>query len=192
MGTGSIAGVATALTLGGPGAVFWMWVSALLGMMTGFGEKLLAVRFQRPAPGGGMQGGPMFYLRDGLGWKGAALWFTLACLPATLAGGDLVQSSSIAQALESSFALPRLGTGLFTAVLAGLVLMGGVGRIARVSAALVPAMALLYLGVKNIHLGPTLPAFLSPNVAKVLVENFGIAGIRTVEEDMAFFFGGQA
>ena len=146
MGTGSIAGVATALTLGGPGAVFWMWVSALLGMMTGFGEKLLSVRFQRPAPGGGMQGGPMFYLRDGLGWHGAALWFTLACLPATLAGGDLVQSSSIAQALESSFALPRLATGLVTAALAALVLMGGVGRIARVSSALVPAMALLYLG----------------------------------------------
>ena len=93
-----------------------------------------------------MQGGPMFYLRDGLGWKGAALWFTLACLPATLAGGDLVQSSSIAQALESSFALPRLATGLVTAALAALVLMGGVGRIARVSSALVPAMALLYLG----------------------------------------------
>ena len=146
MGTGSIAGVATALTLGGPGAVFWMWASAWLGMMTGFGEKLLSVRFQRPAPGGGMQGGPMFYLRDGLGWRGAALWFTLACLPATLAGGDLVQSSSIAQALESSFALPRLGTGLVTAALAALVLMGGVGRIARVSSALVPAMALLYLG----------------------------------------------
>ena len=146
MGTGSIAGVATALTLGGPGAVFWMWASAWLGMMTGFGEKLLSVRFQRPAPGGGMQGGPMFYLRDGLGWHGAALWFTLACLPATLAGGDLVQSSSIAQALESSFALPRLGTGLVTAALAALVLMGGVGRIARVSSALVPAMALLYLG----------------------------------------------
>lgn len=146
MGTGSIAGVATALTLGGPGAVFWMWASAWLGMMTGFGEKLLSVRFQRPAPGGGMQGGPMFYLRDGLGWHGAALWFTLACLPATLAGGDLVQSSSIAQALESSFALPRLATGLVTAALAALVLMGGVGRIARVSSALVPAMALLYLG----------------------------------------------
>ena len=146
MGTGSIAGVATALTLGGPGAVFWMWASAWLGMMTGFGEKLLSVRFQRPAPGGGMQGGPMFYLRDGLGWHGAALWFTLACLPATLAGGDLVQSSSIAQALESSFALPRLATGLVTAALAALVLMGGAGRIARVSSALVPAMALLYLG----------------------------------------------
>ena len=99
-----------------------------------------------------MQGGPMFYLRDGLGWKGAALWFTLACLPATLAGGDLVQSSSIAQALESSFALPRLGTGLVTAALAALVLMGGVGRIARVSAALVPAMALLYLGAGSLVL----------------------------------------
>ena len=60
MGTGSIAGVATALTLGGPGAVFWMWISALLAMMTGCGEKLLAVKYQRPAPGGGLQGGPMF------------------------------------------------------------------------------------------------------------------------------------
>ena len=145
-GLSPLQSLATALTLGGPGAVFWMWASAWLGMMTGFGEKLLSVRFQRPAPGGGMQGGPMFYLRDGLGWHGAALWFTLACLPATLAGGDLVQSSSIAQALESSFALPRLATGLVTAALAALVLMGGVGRIARVSSALVPAMALLYLG----------------------------------------------
>ena len=65
MGTGSIAGVATALTLGGPGAVFWMWVSAFLGMMTGCGEKILAVKYQRPAPGEGLQGGPMFYLREG-------------------------------------------------------------------------------------------------------------------------------
>ena len=67
MGTGSIAGVAAALTLGGPGAVFWMWVSALLGMMTGCGEKLLAVKYQRPGPDGQLRGGPMYYLRDGLG-----------------------------------------------------------------------------------------------------------------------------
>ncbi len=146
MGTGSIAGVATALTLGGPGAIFWMWVSAFLGMMTSCGEKLLAVRYQRPAPGGGLQGGPMFYLRDGLGSPPLALWFTLACLPATLAGGNLVQSSSIAASLETAFGLDRLTVGMVTALLAGLVMVGGIGRIARVSSALVPAMALLYLG----------------------------------------------
>lgn len=146
MGTGSIAGVAAALTLGGPGAIFWMWVSAFLGMMTGCGEKLLSVHYQRPAPGGGFQGGPMFYLRDGAGLPLLAVWFTLACLPATLAGGDLIQSSSIASALEAAFGLNRLLVGAVTALLAGLVMVGGVGRIARVSSALVPAMALLYLG----------------------------------------------
>ena len=146
MGTGSIAGVATALTLGGPSAVFWMWVSAFLGMMTGCGEKLLAVRYQRPAPGGGLQGGPMFYLRDGVGSLFLAGWFTLACLPATLVGGNLVQSSSIALSLEAAFGLDRLAAGCACALLAGLVILGGLGRIARVSSVLVPAMALLYLG----------------------------------------------
>ena len=146
MGTGSIAGVATALTLGGPGAILWMWVSALLGMMTSCGEKLLAVRYQRPGPGGALRGGPMYYLRDGVGAPWLAACFALAGLPATLAGGDLVQSSSIAAALEAAFHFPRLPVGLVTALLAGLVMLGGIGRIARVSSALVPAMALLYLG----------------------------------------------
>ena len=146
MGTGSIAGVATALTLGGPGAILWMWVSALLGMMTSCGEKLLAVRYQRPGPGGALRGGPMYYLRDGVGAPWLAACFALAGLPATLAGGDLVQSSSIAAALEAAFHFPRLPVGLATALLAGLVMLGGIGRIARVSSALVPAMALLYLG----------------------------------------------
>jgi len=114
--------------------------------MTGCVEKTLAVRYQRPAPGGGLEGGPMFYLRDGVGSPFLASWFALACLPATLAGGDLVQSSSIALALEGAFGVPRLASGLVIALLAGLVLAGGVGRIARVSSLLVPAMALLYLG----------------------------------------------
>ena len=146
MGTGSIAGVATALTLGGPGAVFWMWVSALLGMMTGYGEKLLAVKYQRPGPDGGLRGGPMYYIRDGLGSPLLAACFCLACIPATLAGGNLVQSSSIASSLEAAFGLSRLSVGLVTALLAGLVMVGGLGRIAAVSSALVPGMALLYLG----------------------------------------------
>ena len=146
MGTGSIAGVAVALTLGGPGAVFWMWVSAFLGMMTSCGEKLLSVRYQRRGVDGTLRGGPMFYLRDGAKLHKAAALFALAGLPATLAGGNLVQSSSIATSLEAAFGLQRLPVGLVTAILAGLVMVGGVGRIARVSTALVPAMALLYLG----------------------------------------------
>lgn len=146
MGTGSIAGVAAALTLGGPGSVFWMWVSALLGMMTSCGEKLLAVKYQRSGPDGKLRGGPMYYIRDGLGSPFQAACFCLACIPATLVGGDLVQSSSIAASLEAAFHLPRLPVGLVTALLAALVMVGGVGRIAAVSSALVPAMALLYLG----------------------------------------------
>ena len=146
MGTGSIAGVAAALCLGGPGAVFWMWVSALLGMMTSCGEKLLSVRYQRIAPGGGRQGGPMFYLRDGVGSPLLAACFSLACLPATLAGGGMVQSGSIAASLHGAFGWPSLAIGLGTAAAAGIILTGGLGRIARVSQALVPAMALLYLG----------------------------------------------
>ena len=146
MGTGSIAGVAAALTLGGPGSVFWMWVSALLGMMTSCGEKLLSVAYQRPGPDGTLRGGPMYYLRDGLGSPLLAGWFCLACLPATLAGGSLVQAASMADSLEAALSLPRLPVGLAIAALAGLVMVGGLGRIARVSAALVPAMALLYLG----------------------------------------------
>lgn len=146
MGTGSIAGVAAALTLGGPGAVFWMWVSALLGMMTSWGEKLLAVKYQRTGPDGRLRGGPMYYIRDGLGSSPLAVCFCLACVPATLAGGNLVQSSSIASSLEAAWGLPRLSTGLVTALLAGLVMLGGLKRIAAVSSSLVPAMALLYLG----------------------------------------------
>lgn len=146
IGTGSIAGVAAALTLGGPGAVFWMWVSAFLGMMTSFGEKLLAVQYQRLGPDGRLRGGPMYYLRDGVGSPALAACFCLACVLATFAGGNLVQSSSIAASLEAVFGLPKPAVGLATALLAGLVMVGGVGRVAAVSSALVPAMAALYLG----------------------------------------------
>lgn len=145
MGTGSIAGVAAALCLGGPGAVFWMWVSALLGMMTSCGEKLLSVKWQRPAPGGGLQGGPMFYLRDALGCPVLAWWFALACIPAALIGGNLVQSASISAAVSSAFGFSRPLIALVTALLAGLVLVGGIGRVAQVCQKLVPAMAALYL-----------------------------------------------
>ena len=146
VGTGNVAGVAGAIAIGGPGAVFWMWVSALLGMATSCVEKLLAVRYHCPSPDGGWQGGPMYYLRDGLHCPVLAAWFALACLPATLAGGNLIQSGSIASALHAALGWDRLAVGLGTALLAGLILTGGMGRVARVAQRLVPAMALLYLG----------------------------------------------
>ena len=146
IGTGSIAGVATAIFFGGPGAVFWMWVSALLGMMTGCAEKVLAVRFRRLKPDGTWEGGPMHYLSHGLHSPFLAGWFALACVGGALVGGNLVQSNSIAQALHALFGWDRLVVGLVTAALAGVVLVGGIGRIARFSEFLVPVMGLLFLG----------------------------------------------
>lgn len=146
IGTGSIAGVATAIWFGGPGAVFWMWLSAILSMMTGFVEKTLVICFRKRDGRGGWRCGPMYYLRDGLGSRFLAQWFALACLCATLVGGNLVQSGSIAAALEAAFGWERAAVGGFTAAAAALVMLGGVGRIARVSTLLVPVMALLYVG----------------------------------------------
>ena len=146
IGTGSIAGVASALTLGGPGALFWMWVTALLGMMTSCAEKLLSVRYQCRDSSGSLQGGPMFYLRDRLHAPLLARWFALFCLPASFVGGNLIQASSIADAMQSTFGTGRLQTGLLFAILCASILSGGLKRIAGVSSLLVPLMAGLYLG----------------------------------------------
>ena len=139
IGTGSVAGVATAVCFGGPGAVFWMWVSAVLGMMTGCGEKILAVSYRR-RDGDGWRGGPMYYLAHGLRSRFLAGWFALACVGGALCGGCLVQSNSMAQALHSTLGWDRLAVGAGTAALVFLGLRGGLARIARVSEYLVPVM----------------------------------------------------
>ena len=146
IGTGSIAGVATAIFFGGPGAVFWMWVSAFLGMMTSFVEKTLAVRWRERGSDGLWQGGPMCYIARGLGSPFLAAWFSLCCALSSLAGGNLVQSNSIAASLEAAFGWDRLAVGTVTALLTGAVILGGIGRIGKVSEKLVPCMALLFLG----------------------------------------------
>ncbi|MCI2105240.1 MAG: alanine:cation symporter family protein [Intestinimonas sp.] len=145
IGTGSIAGVATAIFFGGPGAVFWMWVSAFLSMMTGCAEKTLAVRYRRRGPDGKWRGGPMEYMERGLHMRPLAAVFALACIAASLCGGDMVQSNSIATAMKTAFGWDRLAVGVVLAVLTGLVMMGGIGRIGTVCERLVPAMALLFL-----------------------------------------------
>ena len=146
IGTGSIAGVATAIFYGGPGAVFWMWVSAFLGMMTGCLEKTLTVRYREKEPAVGWRGGPMCYMEKGLGSRGLACLFALCCVCANLGGGNVVQANSIAAALEASFGWNRLAVGIVTAAVTGVVILGGIGRIGKVSEKLVPCMALLFLG----------------------------------------------
>lgn len=146
IGTGSIAGVATAICFGGPGAVFWMWVCAIVGMMTSFVEKTLAVRWRCPDGRGGWLGGPMYYISRGMGSRGLAYWYAAACLCAAFVGGNLVQSNAVSGVMQACFGCEPLAVGAVTAVLAGAVMMGGIGRIAAASTVLVPVMGLLYLG----------------------------------------------
>lgn len=144
IGTGSIAGVATAIFFGGPGALFWMWVSAFLGMMTGCAEKTLAVRYRRKTAQG-WQGGPMCYMEDGLGLKWLARIFSMALILQTLTGGSMVQANSIATVLSANFGWSKWLVGVVVAVVTGAVVLGGIKRIGRVSELLVPAMAILYI-----------------------------------------------
>lgn len=143
IGTGSIAGVATALTFGGPGAIFWMWISALLAMMTGWAEKALSISLRRRTAEG-WTGGPMLWLEEA-GHPGLGRFFALCVVLASFGMGNMVQSNSMAQAMEEAAGVPPLVTGLIAALLTGLSLAGGLSRLGRVCEILVPVMALGYL-----------------------------------------------
>jgi len=145
IGTGNIAGVATAVVLGGPGAILWMWLCALFGMSTKYAEAYLAVYFRERDSKGEMAGGPMYYLEKGLGLKSLAIMFALCGMIAALGTGCSVQSNSVAQAVANTFGMPGWITGVLLTLVTGLVLIGGIRSIARVASIIVPAMALLYL-----------------------------------------------
>ena len=147
VGTGNIAGVATAVFLGGPGALFWMWCTALVGMATKFSEAVLAVKYREVDEEGNHVGGPMYYIKNGLGQKWAWLGTTFAIFAAIAAFGigNTVQSNSVADVLHANFGLPLWVTGVVLMVLVGAVLIGGVKRIGSVAGALVPIMAIAYL-----------------------------------------------
>ncbi|MEH6590248.1 MAG: sodium:alanine symporter family protein [Halioglobus sp.] len=152
IGTGNIAGVATALALGGPGALFWMWITALVGMATKYAEAVCAVRFRERDEQGNYSGGPMYYIRNGLGKHWHWLGFAFA-LFGSLAGfgiANTVQSNSVSQVLNDSFSVPPLVTGLVLMVLVGSVVLGGIKRIANVASWLVPIMALCYVTMATI------------------------------------------
>ena len=145
VGTGNIVGVATALTAGGPGALVWMELAALAGLSTKFAECLLAVKYRARSHQGGYRGGPMYVLHRRLGLRRLGAVYALFTLLASFGIGGMVQSNAIAQALETSFAVPAPAAGAATAILALLVLLRGGRAVASVSAALVPGMALVYL-----------------------------------------------
>lgn len=147
IGTGNIAGVGTAIAIGGPGALFWMWCTALVGMATKYAEGVLAVRYREVDARGNYVGGPMYYIKNGLGrnwvWLGTA--FAVFGGLAGFGIGNMVQANSVADALNSKFAIPREWAGAAMAVLVGLVLIGGIRWIAQVAGKLVPFMAISYL-----------------------------------------------
>jgi len=151
VGNGNIAGVATAIASGGPGAPFWMWMTAVFGMATKYAEGMLGLKYRIKTADGTYSGGAMYYLRDGLKQKGLgkflALWFSIAViLMATFGSGNMAQSNSIALALNSDFGIPFLATGLILALFTGVVIIGGIKRIAVVAERLVPGMIVLYMG----------------------------------------------
>jgi len=147
VGTGNIAGVATAIALGGPGAVFWMWLAAIMGMTTKFAEVVLAVNYREKTPDGRFVGGPMYYITNGLGknWKWLAVLFAFFGTLASFGIGNMTQANSVALAVQGSFKIPPLATGIVLAVLTGLVIVGGLKRIASITEKLVPFMAAIYI-----------------------------------------------
>jgi AGCS family alanine or glycine:cation symporter len=147
VGTGNIAGVATAIGIGGPGALFWMWCTALVGMATKYAEAVLAVNYRETDAAGKKVGGPMYYIKNGLGkrWKPLAFLFALFGALAGFGLANTVQSNTVSQVLFNNFQIPTVASGLVMAFLVALVLLGGIQRIAQVAGKLVPLMTVIYL-----------------------------------------------
>lgn len=165
VGTGNVAGTATALVAGGPGSLFWLWVAAFFGMATIFAEAVLAQTYRTKDSHGHTVGGPAYYITLGMGekWRPLAVFFSIAIIIALGCIGNMVQSNSIANAMQTAFSMPAFVTGGICALLAGVVFFGGVGRIASVTEKIVPFMAAVYLiggcYVIGTHLGEVIPAF---------------------------------
>ena len=192
VGTGNIAGVATAIASGGPGALFWMWMTGLVGMATKFGEALLAVKYRITDEKGEMAGGPMYYLERGLKQKWLAVLFAVLTVCASFGIGNTVQSNSVAQALHTSFGVPFFWTGICIAVATGVVTLGGIRSIARVTSALVPIMIVLYimsgLAVVAIH-WQQVPAFFYQVLATAFSPTAAVGGFAGASVMQAVRFG---
>jgi len=184
IGTGNIAGVATAIFLGGPGAVFWMWMTALVGMATKYAEAVCAVRYRIKDERGKYVGGPMYYITNGLGphWTWLAVCFAFFASIAGFGIGNMVQANSVADAIEASLSIPHWVTGLVLVALVGTVLIGGIERIAAVADKLVPFMAIAYVGtclvvmIANAHAIPAAFALIFEHAFSPAAASGGFAG----------------
>ena len=150
VGTGNIVGVATAVEVGGPGAIFWMWIAAFFGMATKYAEGLLAVKYRSVDANGEIAGGPMFYIRNGLGekWKPLAVFFAIACILVAFLGiGTFPQVNAIVDSMAITFAFPRVATDVILTVFIAAVTIGGLQSISKVASKLIPFMALFYIAI---------------------------------------------
>ncbi|HKI78997.1 MAG TPA: sodium:alanine symporter family protein [Ignavibacteriaceae bacterium] len=145
VGTGNIAGVATAIAVGGPGALFWMWITGLFGMATKYAEAVLAVKYREVDKDGTMSGGPMYYITKGLNLKWLGATFAVFASIAAFGIGNMVQSNSVADAVQHSFNIPVAVTGIILAVATALVILGGIKSIGNVTGILVPFMIVFYM-----------------------------------------------
>ena len=169
VGVGNIAGVALAIHYGGPGALFWMWVTAFLGMAVKFTECTLAVQYRDTLHGdaraGGVSGGPMYYIEKGLKMKPLAYFFAVALMVTSFFTGNAIQANTLADVLNASFGWPFWATGLVSAVVVGAVILGGIGRIGKITSVMAPAMAFIYVtgavGILILRRDQILPAFAS-------------------------------
>ncbi len=165
VGIGNIAGVAIAIHYGGPGALFWMWVTAFFGMAVKYTECTLAVKYRIQNADGSVSGGPMYYIEKGLGenWKWLAVFFAAMAVICSFLTGNAVQANTVADTLQSTFFVPGWITGLVTASLVGVVIIGGIKRIGKVTASLMPLMAIIYvlgaLIILLLNYDKVLPAF---------------------------------
>ena len=194
VGTGNVAGCASALVAGGPGAVFWMWVSAFFGMATIYGEAVLAQKFRQVSEDGTVSGGPLYYIRAA--FKGAlgkfmAGFFAVAIILALGFMGNMVQSNSIGDAFYTAFGTPKIVTGICVAAVSAFIFLGGVKRIASITEKLVPVMAVLYIIGSLIAIvmnaGNILPAFRSIFVGAFSPQAVmgGVVGV-TIKEAVRF------
>ena len=180
VGTGNIAGVAAAIAIGGPGAVFWMWVTAVLGTATKFGEGVLAVRYREIDANGNRVGGPMYYIKNGLGPKfmWLAVAFAIFGMIGSLSTGNAVQANSIADALKSAYNFdPRIVAVILSVVVAGVV-FGGIKRIGAVASRLVPFMALLYISAALVVIAANI-AHVPAAFGLIFKGAFGLQGAGT-------------
>ena len=157
VGTGNIGGVALAIWIGGPAAIFWMWITAIFGMTTKFVEVTLAHKYRTTLSDGSISGGPMYYIEKSFNMRSAGVLFAALMMICAIGSGNMPQINNIAGVLDSAFSIPKLATGLILGIMLWLIISGGIKRIAKIASRLVPVMAVIYFGgalivvVENYH-----------------------------------------